>query len=115
LIEIKAQIDSTKALNPNYYEDGCKTLELSNRLYSLYVKANYEDKAKILKAVASNYTLIDVSLCPTYRKPFDIIAKGLNCPDWLPLKDSNLGPSGYTLTPIARRVGLYLCHGQLQL
>ncbi|MBU1061929.1 MAG: zinc ribbon domain-containing protein, partial [Candidatus Omnitrophica bacterium] len=29
---------------------------------------------------------------------------------WLPREDSNLGQRGYNLTPITRRVGLYLCH-----
>ena len=48
----------------------------------------------MLKLVASNYTLDGVSLCPQYRKPFDIIAKGLSRPSWLPEQDSNLRPSG---------------------
>ena len=38
--------------------------------------------------VASNFTLNDVSLCPKYRKPFDIIAKGLSRPNWLPFVNS---------------------------
>ena len=42
----------------------------------------------MLKLVASNYTLDGVSLCPQYRKPFDIIAKGLSRPNWLPEQDS---------------------------
>ena len=89
LIETKSQIDNATAMNPNFYEDGCKTLELSNRLYSIYTKANYEEKAKILKFVASNYTLNDVTLYPTYRKPFNFIAEGLKCSNWLPDENSN--------------------------
>lgn len=85
LIEIKAQIASAKTVNPNFYEDGCRTLELSNRLYSMYVKANYEEKAKILKAVASNYTIHDVTITPTYRKPFSLFAKRASRLSWLPL------------------------------
>ncbi len=85
LIEIKAQMKSVEEVNPNWYEDGCKTLELSKRLYSLYVKANYEDKAKILKAVASNYTINDVSISPTYKKPFLLLAKRASRQNWLPL------------------------------
>ena len=42
----------------------------------------------MLKLVASNFTLDGVSLCPQYRKPFDIIAKGLSRPNWLPGQDS---------------------------
>lgn len=48
-----------------------------------YVRANYEEKARRLKFVASNYTLKGISLYPTYKKPFDIIAKGLSCTSWL--------------------------------
>ena len=84
LIEIKAQMNSAEKLNPNFYEDGCKTLELSNRLHSIYVEGNYEHKAKILKLVASNYTLLDATICPTYRKPFSLFAKRASCPNWLP-------------------------------
>lgn len=87
LIEIISKLDSSRAINPNFYEDGCKTLELSNRLYSLYVKANYEEKAKIARLVASNYSLNDVSLYPTYRKPFSLFAKRASRLTWLPLLD----------------------------
>lgn len=48
-----------------------------------YVRANYEEKARMLKFVVSNYTLKGISLYPTYKKPFDIIAKGLSCTSWL--------------------------------
>jgi hypothetical protein len=41
----------------------------------------------MLKLVASNYTLNGLSICPKYRKPLDIIAKGLSRPNWLPMVD----------------------------
>lgn len=84
LVGIKLQMDNTPAINPSFYETGCKTLELSKRLYSQYVRVDYEKKAKILRFVASNYTLNDLTLYPAYRKPFDTIAKGLSRPNWLP-------------------------------
>jgi site-specific DNA recombinase len=37
-----------------------------------------------------------------------------NCPKWLPGQDSNLRPSGYELTLIAQRVGLYLYHSSFR-
>ena len=92
LIEIKSEIDNSNEINPNCYEDAQKILELSKRLYSLYIRANYEEKTKILKFVASNYTLLNASLYPTYRKPFDILAKG---PDRITMRgrrDSNSRP-----------------------
>ncbi len=90
LIEIKSQLSTVQSLDSDSYEYGYKTLELSNKLYSQYVRANHEEKAKILKHIASNYVLNDVSLDAVYRKPFDIIAEGLSCPTWLPGEDSNL-------------------------
>ncbi len=94
LIEIKSEIDSTQKINPHATEYGYKTLELANRLYPLYVKANYEDKAKLLKVIASNYTLSDATLYPSWRKPFSLFAKRALCPTKLPREGSNLGPSG---------------------
>ncbi|HHT9107121.1 MAG TPA: recombinase family protein [Candidatus Wunengus sp. YC63] len=84
LTEIESQMDGLQVIGRDFYELGHKTFELSKMLYSQYVRANYEDKAKILKFIASNYTLNDVSLCPKYRKPFDIIAEGLSHINWLP-------------------------------
>ncbi|TLD42754.1 MAG: cassette chromosome recombinase B [Candidatus Jettenia ecosi] len=84
LIEIKSQMASVQIINSNVNEYSYRTLELSKDLYSQYVRTNYEDKSKILKFIASNYVLNDVSLYPTYRKPFTFIAEGLSHTSWLP-------------------------------
>ena len=34
-------------------------------------------QARVRACVASNYTLNNVTISPTYKKPFDLIAKGL--------------------------------------
>ena len=97
VVEIKAQIRTLGDGNPNFYQDACRTLELSKRLFPLFLEANYEEKASILKLLASNYSLVnasDVSIIPTYRKPFDIIAEGLSRLNWLPGRDSNPRPIG---------------------
>ena len=90
LIEIKSQINNVQSFDPDFYEYGYRTFELSNKLYFQYVRANHEEKVKMLKYIASNYVLNDVSLDAVYRKPFDIIAEGISCPTWLPGEDSNL-------------------------
>ena len=87
----KAILDGLRKVNPNWYENASRTLELSNRLYPQYLKSNHEEKASILKLVASNYSLVDATIVPTYRKPFGIFAEGLSRPSWLPGQDSNLG------------------------
>lgn len=75
LITLKSQMDSVEKINPNFYEDATKILELSKSLHSQYLKADHYEKANLLKLIASNYTLNDVSVCPTYRRPFSYIAE----------------------------------------
>lgn len=83
IVKLDSQIQDLQTKNRNSYENLIKTLELSKSIYHQYLRANPEEKAKILKLVASNFILDNVSLCPKYRKPFDLIAKGLSGPSWL--------------------------------
>ena len=96
ITEIKAILNGLSKVNPNWYENASRILELSNRLYPQYLKSKYEDKAAILKFLASNYTLVDATIVPTYRKPFDKIAEGLSRPSWLPelCNNKNFSPQG---------------------
>ncbi len=73
LADIVSSIGQSNKVNPNYYEDGCKILELSNRLFPLYLKSDAEDKARILRQIASNYTLNSVTINATYVKPFSFM------------------------------------------
>ncbi len=82
LTDLKSQLKSAEKINPNFYEDGVRTLELSESLYPQYLSSNAHGKAIILKDIASNYILNDVSATPTYRKPFNIFAEGLVCSKW---------------------------------
>ena len=109
IAEIKAQIRTLGDGNPNFYQDACRTLELSKRLFPLFLESSYEEKASILKLLASNYSLVnasDVRILPIYRKPFDIIAEGLSRLNWLPGRDSNPRPIGYKCPDISARLGL---------
>ena len=54
LINLDSQIQDLKVRNRNSYENLVKTLELSKSIYHQYLRANLEEKAKILKLVASN-------------------------------------------------------------
>jgi chorismate mutase len=62
--------------------DAQKIFELANSAYSLYVSQNSIEKAKLLKMVVSNFSVDAVSVTPTYRKPFDIIAKRAQSEEW---------------------------------
>lgn len=94
LIEIKSFLEKCGKINPRFFEDAEQILELSKSLYPLYVKANHPEKAHLLKRISSNYLLNNVTICPTYRKPFSFWAEGLSRSRWLPREDSNLGLSG---------------------
>jgi hypothetical protein len=73
--------------------DAQKIFELANSAYSLYVSQNSDEKAKLLKLVFSNFSIDAVSVCPTYRKPFDVIAKRAQKEEWSGRRDSNPRPS----------------------
>ena len=81
---ILKNITKHKDANTNYFEQGIKILELSQKLYSTYLKRNNEGKREILNILLSNCTLNSGNLCPVYRKPFDLLAKGLTRSVWLP-------------------------------
>ncbi|MBF0595427.1 MAG: hypothetical protein HQL22_10750 [Candidatus Omnitrophica bacterium] len=78
--DLKYQIEAVKKRNPNFYENGVNALELMNLVYSQYVAANDHEKAVILKKLASNCRLNNVTPSPTWRRPFSIFAKGPSCP-----------------------------------
>ena len=82
-------INAHQKTGMNYLKEGIKTLELCKKAYSLYQNENAQEKAKILKYLLSNSELIDGKLNYTYKKPFDLFAKGLACIKEYPGLDSN--------------------------
>ncbi len=74
--------------------DAQKIFELANSAYYLYVSQDLVEKAKLLRMVVSNFSVDTVSVCPTYRKPFDMIAKRAQSEEWSGREDSNLRPPG---------------------
>ena len=54
-----------------------KVFELSQSLMDKWLTADYAAKRRILEIVCLNWRLDDVTLIPTMRKPFDILAEGL--------------------------------------
>lgn len=77
-----SQIQAHQATNLPYYDDGLKILELASRAHKLYLKQSPEQKNKFLRILLSNCTLQDATLRPTYRKPFDILARGMENRKW---------------------------------
>ncbi len=82
---VKAHLNA----NQSYYDEGIRILELANKAYSLYLRQNHQERAKLLRTVLSNCSLKDGNLYPVYKKPFDMIAKGIDFENWRPQRDLN--------------------------
>ena len=54
-----------------------KAFGLSQSLEAKWVTSDYAAKRRTLEIVCLNWRLVDVSLVPTMRKPFDLLAEGL--------------------------------------
>ena len=76
LVDIQNEINSHQNANSNFYQTGLEILELANSSYDMYLQRNKEDKRQLLNILLSNCTFYRGTLCPTYKKPFDILAKG---------------------------------------
>jgi hypothetical protein len=59
----------------------------------MYVTQKPAEQAKLLRNVLLNCAIDGVSLYPTYRKPFDLIANRVKNEEWSGRRDSNPRPS----------------------
>lgn len=76
---------------------GISILNLLTNIEHSYLLSDIEDKKQILNMVLQNSYLKGGKLCYTYKKPFNLFAKGLNHLENLGRKDSNLR-DGWTKT-----------------
>ena len=74
---LERQISAHLAADRSYLQQGIQILELVNRAYDLYLKQPHDERAKLLQFLLSNASLKDGNLCPTYHKPFDLLANGV--------------------------------------
>ena len=97
--EVRGALQRHERANTNYYEEGVGILELAQQAYSLYVGASPQNKRDIVRSLLSNCTLNDTTLCPTYRKPYQLLRDALKTKEWGPLPDSasNKAPWSGTL------------------
>ena len=80
---IRNAIERYEDADSNYLSQGVHILELCNKAYDMYLRKEPLERAKLLRIILSNCSLDGVTLCPTYRKPFDLFAKGPPRSDWL--------------------------------
>ncbi len=77
LASIKLQRDALDRSHDEIADLASRVFELSQTLTQKWVTADVFEKRRILEIVFLNCTLVDVSLVPTIRKPFDVLAEGL--------------------------------------
>ncbi|QDV85452.1 recombinase family protein [Planctomycetes bacterium TBK1r] len=78
---IVLQLEALNRTRDENAELASRVFELSQTLTSRWLTAEYEEKRQILEIVWLNCRLDDVTLVPTIRKPFDVLAEGLLVPD----------------------------------
>ena len=79
--ELKLQIDSADRNRHEIIDTAIKAFELSQNLRAKWFAADWAAKRRILEIVCLNWKLDGVSLVPEWRKPFDMLAEGLQTKD----------------------------------
>ena len=82
LAVIDAELSRLSGPTPAYAVTGAKILELAKNAVSLYKKQSFTEQRRLLDTVLSNCTFDRGTLCPTYTKPFDLLAEGNETGNW---------------------------------
>jgi DNA invertase Pin-like site-specific DNA recombinase len=90
--DIFSLIEKHKKANANYFEQGIKILELTQKLYSAYLQESPKEKGQLVNLLLSNCTLNDGNLYPVYKKPFNLLVKEPSRILWWRRRDSNSRP-----------------------
>lgn len=77
IAQLTLQLESADRGRAEHAETAIKAFELSQSLENKWFKADYAVKRQILEIICLNFRLEDVTLIPTMRKPFDVLAEGL--------------------------------------
>ena len=78
---IVLQLEALNRSRDENAELASRVFELSQTLRDKWLTAEYDEKRQILDIVWLNCRLDDVTLVPTIRKPFDVLAEGLSVQD----------------------------------
>ncbi|WP_020472338.1 recombinase family protein [Zavarzinella formosa] len=77
LASIKLKLEALNRGHDENAELASKVFELSQTLKEQWLTADFAAKRRILEIVFLNCRLDGATLCPTMRKPFDVLAEGL--------------------------------------
>src|SRR5262249_44756037 len=77
LATIKLQLDAVDRSHNETAELATRVFELSQTVRHQWLTADYPEKRRLLEIMFLNSRLDGVTLVPTMRKPFDVLAEGL--------------------------------------
>jgi hypothetical protein len=77
MLKLKLKLDACDLGRDENGEIAIKAFELSQSLRAKWHTADYAEKHRVLEIVFLKFVLDDVTLVPTTRKPFDMVAEGL--------------------------------------
>jgi site-specific DNA recombinase len=86
---VRADLAQHEGASQQYSETGSRILELAKTAHKSFVSQNSAEQRKLLETLLSNCAYERGTLTPTYRRPFDLLAKGTEMKDWLGRRDSN--------------------------
>jgi site-specific DNA recombinase len=78
---LRLQIEGTSGNRHEIIDTAIKAFELSQNPRAKWFAADWAAKRRILEIVCLNWKLDGVSLVPEWRKPFDLLAEGLQKKD----------------------------------
>lgn len=82
LREIRGRIGCHEHADFSCYHTGVQILELVKNAYDLCLQQPIEKERRLLNTLLSNCYLDRVSLHPAYKKPFGILAEGVQNRGW---------------------------------
>jgi DNA invertase Pin-like site-specific DNA recombinase len=89
LATVTAQLGVLERPTTTFVATGEKILELVKRAGILYKTQDPVEQRRVLDSVLSNCTFDRGSVCPTYKKPFDLFARATETGEWRGRRDSN--------------------------
>lgn len=91
IAKLTIQVDAHDRGRAEQGEIAVKAFELSQTLEEKWFTADYRAKRRMLEIVCLNFKLVDATLVPEWRKPFDVLAEGLlsgnSRADWIRTSD----------------------------
>ena len=76
-VELHMEIERCDRGRNEIIDIAVKAFELSQNLRAKWFAVDHAAKRRLLEIVCLNFSLVDVSLVPEMRKPFDLLAEGL--------------------------------------